>query len=246
MDANAGYKVKLDSFEGPLDLLLHLIKENEVDICDIPISTITSQYLQYIEMMKLLNLDLAGDFLLMAATLIHIKSKMLLPQPDDEDDEEEEIDPREDLVRRLLEYRKYKEASKELVEREVTGRDVFLLGFAEEVEKSSVDSDLDLSLFDLLQALSDLLKTSPPITSHNVNLETVSVKEKIVIILDRLESQEHITFKSLFDRDTSKDHIIATFLAILELAKRKTIRTFQGESFGTINVTKAYPARTIH
>ena len=246
MEADNAYHVKLDSFEGPLDLLLHLIKENEVDIWDIPISTITSQYLHYIDMMKLLNLDLAGEFLLMAATLIQIKSKMLLPQPDDEDSGEEETDPREELVKRLLEYRKYKEASKELSARDITGRDVFLLGFAEDVEKSPDEGNIDISLFDLLKALSDILKTSPPVTPHNVKLETVSVKEKIDIILDRLDLNEHITFHSLFEKDTSKEHIIATFLAILELAKRKTIRTFQGETFGTINVTKADPSRTIH
>jgi len=246
MDENSDYKVKLDAFEGPLDLLLHLIKKNEVDIWDIPISAITSQYLHYIEMMKLLNLDLAGDFLLMAATLIHIKSRMLLPQTDDEDAEEEETDPREDLVRRLLEYRKYKEASRELAERDVTGRDVFLLGFSEEIDSAPEEDSHDVSLFDLLEALNDLLNDAPRITSHNVSLETVSVKEKIDIILERLEREGRITFQSLFDQDTAKEHIIAIFLAILELAKRKSVRAFQGENFGTISVMKPDSLKTVH
>ena len=123
------YQVKLDSFEGPLDLLLHLIKKNEVDITDIPVAIITEQYLEQIEMMKQLNLDLAGEFLLMAATLIHIKSKMLLPPSEEEETDEEEGDPREELVRRLLEYKKYKEAALELSEMDQLERDSFVRGF---------------------------------------------------------------------------------------------------------------------
>ena len=231
------YQVRLDTFEGPLDLLLHLIKKNEVDIWDIPISTITEQYLEYLEMMKMLNLDVAGEFLLMAATLMHIKSRMLLPAHDEEETEEDAGDPREELVRRLLEYKKYREASRELVEMEVLGRDTFRRGYAEEVDEEAADGIYtEITLFDLLEALKEVLKESRVFRSHEVNLEKVSVKEKMDAILERLKREGHVTLHSLFDADSGKGQVVATFLALLELVKMKMVKAFQGENFGPIRI----------
>jgi len=240
------YQVRLDSFEGPLDLLLHLIKKHEIDIMNIPIALITEQYLKHIEMMKLLNLDLAGEYILMTATLMHIKSKMLLPPSEDEESEEEEGDPREELVRRLLEYKKYKEASQDLEAMDMLDRDSFLKGYMEEVqteENEEEDTCHDVSLFDLLEALNDVLKSIRTFKSHEVELEKISVKEKMDGIIDSLQKEESITFQSLFDNSSTKGDIVATFLALLELIKMKTIRTFQGETFGTIRITSS---GTIH
>lgn len=239
------YQVRLDNFEGPLDLLLHLIKEHEVDIWDIPVALITRQYLEYIEMMKMLNLDVAGEFLLMAATLMHIKSKMLLPQAEDEEGEEEEGDPREELVRRLLEYKKYKEASQELGERDMLEREQFLRGFIEEVEIDQEEEETysDVTLFDLLEALRDILQNVSIPESHEVDLEKISVKEKEEMIVDRLRREGHMTFQSLFSGDATRGDVVATFLALLELMKTKTVRAFQGENFGTIRIVFS---ETIH
>lgn len=236
------YQVRLDSFEGPLDLLLHLIKKHEIDIMNIPIALITEQYLQYIEMMKLLNLDLAGEYILMTATLMHIKSKMLLPPTEDEESEEEEGDPREELVRRLLEYKKYKEASQELDEMDRLERDNFLKGYFEDLEAEEAEEENachEVSLFDLLEALNDVLKSVRTFKSHEVELEKISVKEKMDGILESLKREGHITFHSLFDNSSTKGDMVATFLALLELIKSRAIRAFQGETFGTIRITAA-------
>ncbi|MDH3976626.1 MAG: segregation/condensation protein A [Deltaproteobacteria bacterium] len=240
------YQVRLDSFEGPLDLLLHLIRKHEIDIMNIPIALITEQYLQYIEMMKLLNLDLAGEYILMTATLMHIKSKMLLPPVDDEESDEDEEDPREELVRRLLEYKKYKEASQDLEAMDRLDRDNFLKGYIEEIDRAEgkeEDACHDVSLFDLLEALNDVLKSVRTFKSHEVELEKISVKEKMDGILDSLKKEGAITFQSLFDTSSTKGDVVATFLALLELIKTNAIRAFQGETFGTIRITSS---GTIH
>ena len=243
------YQVVLDSFEGPLDLLLHLIKKHELDIMDIPVSLITEQYLKHIEVMKTLNLDVAGEYILMAATLMHIKSKMLLPPSEEEETEEEGGDPREELVKRLLEYKKYKEASEELVSMDMLGRDNFLKGFVEDLEDLDSEADSedeashDVTLFDLMEALSDLLKEAKTYNPHEVNLEKVSVKEKIDIITKKISIEGSLTFRSLFDKASSKNDIIATFLALLELVKMKKVRAFQGETFGVIRISST---ETVH
>ena len=232
------YEVKLDHFEGPLDLLLHLIKKHEVDIMDIPVALITKQYLDSIEMMKMMNLDVAGEFLLMAATLMHIKSKMLLPPEEVEEGEEEEVDPREELVRRLLEYKKYKDAGMQLEERDLLGRELFVRGFSEESAKEG-DEEIypEIGLYDLLDALSDLLKSVSASLAHEVCLERISVEEKIALILNRLKEERSITFQSLFEGDSAKGNIVATFLALLELMKMETVCVFQGKNFGVIRIT---------
>ncbi len=234
----ADYQVRLEGFEGPLDLLLHLIKKHEMDIMDIPIAIITGQYVESIERMKLLNLDLAGEFLLMAATLMHIKSKMLLPPDEVEEGEEEEGDPREELVRRLLEYKKYKEGSLVLNESDMLERENFLRGFYEMAEDESEEPGAvgDVTLFDLLEALKEVLSTVREMKAHEVELESVSVKEKVEMIAERVRLSGQITFQSLFDKDTTRGHVVATFLALLELIRTKSVKTFQGENFGAIRI----------
>jgi len=242
------YQVVLDSFEGPLDLLLHLIKKHELDIMDIPVSLITEQYLKHIEVMKTLNLDVAGEYILMAATLMHIKSKMLLPPSEEEETEEDGADPREELVKRLLEYKKYKEASEELLSMDMLDRENFLKGFVEDLEEmdSEAETSHDVTLFDLMEALSDLLKEAKTYNPHEVNLEKVSVKEKIDMITKKISIEGSLTFRSLFDKASSKNDIIATFLALLELVKMSKVRAFQGETFGVIRISSTETVETVH
>lgn len=230
------YKVKLEIFEGPLDLLLHLIKQNEVDIYDIPISTITAQYLEYLEMMKTLNLEVAGEFLLMAATLIHIKSKMLLPFSEEASEEEEEGgDPRQELIRRLLEYQKYKEASAQLEQMMILGRDTFTKGQmpTEGLEEGGL---VNLSLFDLLEALKEVLAKAPKTITFDVTLEHITIADRINFIMELLGKEKSITFFSLFPSDSSRAMIVTTFLAMLELTRMKVIRIYQSEQDGAIRL----------
>ncbi|HHL40487.1 MAG TPA: segregation/condensation protein A [Deltaproteobacteria bacterium] len=224
------YSVRLDIFEGPLDLLLHLIRKNEVDIYDIPIAEITDQYLEYMEMLKSMNLDLAGEFLVMAATLVHIKSRMLLPAPEKEegDDEEWGADPREELVRRLLEYRRYKEAASELEARLVLGRDVFARGAELCAEDFKLDEPLvDVSLFDLMDALREVLGRAPKTYSVDMTVDKFKVVDKINYIMDFLSETASAPFAALFPAGASKGEIIVTFLALLELAKMRMVLLHQ-------------------
>ncbi|MCL5022639.1 MAG: segregation/condensation protein A [Nitrospirae bacterium] len=228
------YSIKLPVFEGPLDLLLHLIKENKVDIYDIPIALITHQYLEYIEMMKELNLDVAGEFLLMAATLIHIKSRMLLPV--EEVSGEEPQDPRFELVQRLIEYQAFKEASLALKEKEEEWSSVFSreAGDTEEESENSGELDLfDLSLFDLLGAFRKLLEKAPP-EIVNITKETLTVKDRIAFIMERLENQETVRFEALFEGAMTKAYLIVTFVALLEILRLGLARAYQEGDFGTI------------
>ena len=238
-------KVQLEIFEGPLDLLLHLIKKNEVSIADIPIATITEQYLATLELMQSLNLDVAGEFLVMAATLIHIKSRMLLP-PDEADlEEDEEGDPREELMRRLLEYQKFKEAAGELERREILKRDVFVRSPEppEEVETVGFES---VSLFDLISALRTVLDRMPKDSVHEVALEKVSVREKMSLLLDDLHRKGKVIFQSLFEGAVSRLEVVVTFLAMLELVKIRAIKIWQEEPAGPIVLALAAPLEEVH
>jgi segregation and condensation protein A len=231
------YTVRTETFEGPLDLLLHLIKKNEVDIYNIPIATITRQYLDYLDVMKELNLDIAGDFLVMASTLIQIKSKMLLPLPtDDEQGEEEEEDPRAELVRRLLEYQKYKEAAITLSQRELLGRDLFARKFVapELAEIQPEQEPLEVELFDLLEAFRRILAQVPAQTFHEVGAEGLSIADRINELLLLLQGREAAGFEELFIGTITRDQVVVTFLAILELTRLKMIKLAQAQSFGTI------------
>ncbi len=229
------YQIHLDNFTGPLDLLLHLIKKNEMDIYDIPIATITQQYLHILDTMQILNLDVAGEFLLMAASLVHVKSRLLLPKMIDEESDEEEDDPRAELVRRLLEYQKYKEAAVALDELPRLNEDVFGRFAPEpEVLEKSEGGFIEVSLFDLVDALQDILRQKPEPSFHSIDVEQLSVADRINAIMDRLQGQQSLAFADLFgDRIEPRD-LIATFLAMLELVRMRMVRFMQNQRFGTI------------
>lgn len=231
-------QVQLEIFEGPLDLLLHLIKKNEVSITDIPIALITEQYLATMELMQTLDLDLAGEFLVMAATLIHIKSRMLLPAGEEEAEEEEGVDPRAELVRRLLDYQRYKEAAAELEQREVLTRDVFVRASAP-TEEAGPREFREVSVFELLGALKRVIDRLPKDVVHEVTLEKVSVREKMTLLLDRLRDQSRVVFESLFAGVKSRIEIVVTFLAMLELVKVRAIRIYQDDMAGPIVIEAA-------
>jgi len=229
------YTFRLEGFEGPLDLLLHLIQKNELDIFNIPIALITEQYLEYLQLMKVLNLDMAGEYLLMASTLLHIKSRMLLPKS--AEGEEEEEDPRAELVRRLLEYQRYKEAAGELEKRPMLDRDVFIRLMPEEFEAIPEEERIDVNLFELLEAFRKILERARSEAIHEVLLEPLSVEDKIQEILTLLEREKRSTaFHHLFPEQASRRVIVITLLAILELVKMKRIRIFQLAPFETIRV----------
>jgi len=237
-------KIQLEIFEGPLDLLLHLIKKNEVSITDVPIATITEQYLATLEMMQSMNLDVAGEFLVMAATLVHIKSRMLLPDETAEDEDEEEEESREELIRRLLEYQRFKEAAGELERREILGRDAFLRA-AEPAENTGAIEVETLSLFDLISALRQVLDRFPEEKFHQVTLEKVSVREKMMILLDGLHRLGRVVFQSLFEQASSRIEVVATFLAMLELVKIRAIRICQDQRLGPIVIELAAPVEEL-
>lgn len=237
------YRVKLEIFEGPLDLLLHLIRKNQIQITDIPIALITEQYLEYLKLMKELNLDVAGDYLLMASTLLHIKSKMLLPKPSaGEEAEAEEEDPRAELVRRLMEYQKYKEASQDLMQRPMLNRDVFVRPSPlEDVEQASEEEKIEVDLFELVEAFRQVLLRAKAKSVHEVSRDGVTVEQKIAELQDLLRREKRsMAFHLLFPEDASPRVIIVTFLAILELVKMKLIRIFQAGPFETIRVSPVF------
>lgn len=231
--------VKLDVFEGPLDLLLHLIKKSEVQISDIPISTITEQYLAYLDLMRDLNLDLAGEYLVMAATLTLIKSRMLLPEDPGGEDEEDE-DPRADLVRQLLEYQRFREVAAALASRPQLGREVF----AREATLDAADGaaepapvPLQVSVWELLDAFRRVLARARPATVHEVELEQVSLRDRVRVIVARLSVSRSLDFEALFPEEATRLELIVTFLAVLELMRLGVIRALQEERFGAIVVS---------
>jgi segregation and condensation protein A len=236
-EEKSAYTVRLEMFEGPLDLLLHLIQKNEVDIFNIPIALITEQYLETLSVIKVLNLDVAGEYLLMASTLLHIKSKMLLPTSAEEEEEGGE-DPRAELVRRLLEYQKYKEAGADLERRPMLDRDVFIRLVLADQEESKGEERIEVNLFELLDVFRQVLERAKPETFHEVILDRISVEEKAQDILSLLRSENRsIAFHLLFPEQASRRVIIVTFLAILELVKAKFIRIFQLAPFETIRIS---------
>ena len=236
------YQVKLDSFTGPLDLLLHLIRKQEINIYDIPVALIAQQYLEYLNLMKNLNLSFAGEFLVMAATLLQIKSRMLLPKDEvSEGDEQEVEDPRTELVRQLIEYEQFKGAAVELFNREQIWREAFPRdSVLEEFEQEEEIPIEDLSLFDLLGALQEVLdrKASQPFI--DVTMDNLTVQDCINSILERLEGEPNLTFQALFDKASSRALIIVTFLALLELVRMKLVRLYQGDLFSPIRVSRLF------
>ena len=235
------YQVKLDSFEGPLDLLLHLIRKSEVNIYDIPISLITEQYLGFIEMMQELNLDVAGEFLVMASTLIHIKSRMLLPRPPALDETVDDEDPREALVRRLLEHQKYKAAAELLHEREALRSAQYIRPDARVAEAAGDDyePELEVDLFSLLAAFRGVLERANRRPQMVLPPEQISIEDRINQLLGRLSETDACGFEDLFsDGDGSRPYIIVTFLALLEMIRLKMVRIFQSGGSGPIRVYK--------
>lgn len=230
------YKVKLEVFEGPLDLLLYLIKKNEIDIYDIPISTITEQYLEYLELMRMLDLNIAGEFLVMAATLIHIKSKMLLPPDETEILTEEEEDPREELVRRLLEYKKFKEVAGVLQDLEGQRKKMFTRDIPFEVEPGEVF--FEASLFDLITALTRVLKDVPKEVFQEIVKDEFTVEQKVHDLLHMLVKNQVLSLFELFKAAKNKLEIIATFLAVLELIRLKEILIVQKQKFSDIEIIR--------
>jgi segregation and condensation protein A len=234
-DGLDGYAVKLAVFEGPLDLLLHLIRQNEVDITDIPIARIAEQYLATIELMQELDLDVAAEYLVMAATLALIKSRMLLPDESQED--EEGVDPRAELVQRLLEYQRFKEAAATLSNRRLLGRDVFSVIGPGPEKTPDAEREIEVGLFDLIAAFREVLDHSKSAEwKHEVETEQVTVRSRMMVVMDLLEANESIEFMRIFEAPgeeagpPSRAVLVATFLAVLELARLTALRIYQGLS----------------
>lgn len=232
------YSVKLEIFEGPLDLLLHLIKEQKLEIYDIPISTITGQYLEYIDLMKDLNLNIAGDYLVMAAELARIKSKMLLPQQELEEDEEGGEDPREQLVKQLLEYKKFREAANELRIMELKQKEVFTRNIPVQIEKEEEDIRYDVTIFDLMTAFTNIMKELSYREDYKITDDEMSVTDKVDFIMERLNNEVSISFDDLLRSIKSKIEAIATFLGLLELIKSNMVKIQQLKRFGPIRIFK--------
>jgi segregation and condensation protein A len=226
------YRVKLEIFEGPLDLLLYLIKKDEIDIYDIPIARITEQYLAYLELMQELDISVAGDFLVMASTLIYIKSKMLLP-PDPKVDGEEDLsdDPRAELVERLLEYQKFKSAAQMLYSRGEIESACYTRG---PLETDSSNPEVSTTLFDLLRVFREVLKRAEAQIEMEIARDEMTIAEKLAQIHAMLEESERINVRELFEMSRSKRELIITFLALLELVKEWKIYLIQDEPFGDI------------
>ena len=233
------YPVHLQNFEGPLDLLLHLIKKNEVSIYDIPIALVTTQYLEYLNLMQELNLDVVGEFLVMAATLIHIKSRMLLPRPDPTQDEPEE-DPREALVRRLLEHQRFKAAAEILHEREIQRSAQWLRpdDRVADVVGEAPEPEIEVDLFSLMAAFRQVLERAKQRPRVLLPPEQMPIETRIEQLLQRLSTTEACGFDELFADVQTRSGMVVTFLALLEMIRLKLVRVFQQANFGPIRVYK--------
>ena len=242
------FKVALPEFEGPLDLLLSLIQEHKLDIFDIPISFVVDKYTEYILTAQALNIDLGAEYLVMAATLAHIKSRMLLPREqaaDAPDGAEPGPDPREELVRRLLEYQKYKDAARMFAAFPTLGRDVFVRQAKEDLPLAADDAAYfkspELSVYRLIELMASVLKSKKIEIPHEVFVERLSIGDRISVIADRLKVEERITFTSLFEdlQQFDRHRVVPTFLAVLEMAKLKLIRVHQPERHSEIYISRS-------
>ena len=233
------YEIKLDIFEGPLDLLLYLIRKNEIDIYNIPIALITEQYLEYLDLMRSLNLDLAGEYLVLAATLIHIKSRMLLPPVEGDDETEEGEDPRAELVQQLLEYQAFKEAALKLEDRPLLERDVFTRGAPlEEPADAEEDEEVmfEVGIFELVQAFRRIISGLDQSEDLAIDTEKMSLTDRINEIMERLSEEKQLTFTELLGERMDRKRIVYTFLAILELMKLRMIRAYQSGPYSAIRL----------
>ena len=249
-DAESACAIRLPIFEGPLDLLLHLIRQNELDITNLPISQVANQYLEYLELLRELHLDVAAEYLVMAATLAWIKSRMLLP-PEATEGDEEGPDPRAELVARLLEYQRFKEVADALGARPLLGREVFAAAGQAIEPPPEGEREIEVGLLQLLEALRRVLRESKAAeTIHEVLAEPITVRERMIAVMDALERDEVVEFEALLDTPAGRavrGFVVATFLAILELAKLATLRLFQslddaGVPVGPIRLRRAAAA----
>ena len=236
-------QVFLEAFEGPLDLLLYLIRRQNIDVLDIPIAEITKQYVQYIDLMNELQLELAGEYLLMAAMLAEIKSRMLLPRPQTED-EDDEADPRAELVRRLQEYERFKKAAQDLSDLPRLDRDTFLVN-AEAPERKVVTQLPDITLKELLLAFHDVLKRAEMYSNLHLQREALSVRQRMSEILTRITTNDFTGFADLFDPEEGRMGVAVTFLAILELLREAVIEVVQAEEFSPLHVRAASTVRLV-
>jgi segregation and condensation protein A len=229
------YKVKLDDiFEGPMDLLVHLIKKNEMDIYDIPIAQITDQYLSYVEWMKSMNIDFAGDFIVLAATLAQIKSRMLIPT---HDGEEEGEDPRLEIAGPLMEYLQIKSAAEQLAGRHLLGEDIFVRNPSKEERLMYSEGEMvKVGLFELIDAFQKILENISPDQRVDITPDRISVRDRITEIVDILEAEESTTFDALFSKNVDKSEVIITFLALLEMVKLNLVRIAQHVQTGIIRL----------
>jgi len=235
------YKIKLDIFEGPLDLLLYLVRKSHLNIYDIPIADITDQYIEYLNLMQMLDLNIAGEFIVMAATLMQIKSKMLLPAEENQQDQAQE-DPRAELVKRLLEYEKFKEIANSLREKEEQQREVFKRPHSEKPKEIQAGPGepvyFEANIFDLINAFTQALKDVPRELFYEVVKDEFSVEEKIHTILHLLLLRQTLPVSELFSRAANKIEVIVTFLGVLELVKMREIVILQNASFSEIVITR--------
>ena len=244
MPTQNDYRVNLEVFEGPLDLLIYLIKKNDLDVYDIPIAFILEEYVKYLDgLKKEMDIDMAGEFLLMAAELTHVKSKLLLPGTDEPVDEDEGVDPRADLVRRLLEYQRYKEAAEQLANRSMVGRDVFVRRDPES-DVQLDDAPLDGNVYDLINAFSNILQRVPARAIHEVMVDRVSVNDRILQLADVLKEDATVALEDILPDPFTRYDIVVTFLALLEMAKLKMIKIYQGGPHDTIRLRGVMKAVT--
>jgi len=241
------YKVKFEVFEGPLDLLLYLIKKEEVDIYEVNLTHLATEFIGYIEMMRMLDLEIAGEFLVMAATLMYIKSRELLPvdqQVTPEGEEEEAEDPRWELIRQLVEYKKFKDAAAQLQSLETRQDQIYPRTPSKpEFEEAPLEGRGDVSIFDLLQALNKVLKRlAEAPQQRDIFEDKWTVSEKIEEVLQRLTRHPRFRFSDLFAHATSRTEVVVTFLALLELIRLRQLTVSQAESFGEIEINKAEEA----
>ncbi len=241
------YKVKFEVFEGPLDLLLYLIKKEEVDIYEVNLTKLATQFIEYLELMRMLDLDIAGEFIVMAATLMYIKSRELLPKDQQvkADQEEDEDDPRWELIKQLIEYKKFKDAAAKLQRLEIEQENIYpRLGIRAEIEAAPLKRQ-EASIFDLLSALNNIIKrlTASP-EFREIEEDRFTVSDKIEYILKVISEKESVKFSTLFQDNTSRAEIIATFLALLELIRLKQVIACQREDFGEIEIYRAVVVET--
>ncbi|MBI4652144.1 segregation/condensation protein A [Candidatus Desantisbacteria bacterium] len=232
------YRIDLENFEGPFDLLLYLIKKEEMNIYDIPIARITEQYMTYIDTIKILDLNNAGEFLVMAATLMHIKSKMLLPLEKVSIDEEFGTDPRDELVARLLEYKKYKEIASKLKNKEIEQSNLYQCKISQNKNENNEETLFEATLFDLVTAFNQIYKAGTQEKVYEINRIIYRVEEKIDFLLEILIQNNDINLKKLFENCKHKLEIVVTFLALLELIKRKEVIAWQSKLFAEIWISK--------